>query len=204
MHSHTVDTPDHSPTPTTPGRRRLLVKILVLTPVLQYLFLLGMSLFYDPAHITCTNWHGEALPCSLITALAANLLNVLLLNLFSLGIATVITVAVAAFVVVAFEACVPPRIARSRLLWGAVLGCVVAVVALRGVQTGELRGPAPHGAGVDREPPEIRVITGGRGGAQIFDPAVYPEPAGPPVEDPGGAESPPGEAPDRPAPQAAQ
>lgn len=187
--------------PPARGKERLLWKILLLTPVVQYAVLLGSSLYSDPDHITCSNWHGEAPPCSLGAALVGSVMDVVLINIFSFGIATLVALAAAAVIVVVFEACVPPRIARSRLLWGAVLGVVVAAIALRGVETGEFddrtRTPA---AGVVEEPSPVIRLVPEKGGAQVVDPAIQPRPPAAPADEAAAHEPPSGS--DRASPNA--
>lgn len=150
----------------------LLAIVAVLAIVLQYLFLLGMSLYSETGRIVCTNWHGRVSDCSMGAALIGNIYNVLILNLATLGIAYVVAVFAAFFVYVLYVVFVPPAIARSKVVWVSLLLGFLVLIGLRNLETTAVRTDA--GDPVAAKESKVESLQGGKGGATVIDPAIKP------------------------------
>ena len=151
---------------------KLLAIVAVLAILLQYVFLLGMSLFSESGRIVCTNWHGGASDCSMGAALIGNIYNVAFLNVATAGIAYVVAVFAAFFCYILYVALVPPAIARSKVVWVALLLGFLVLIGLRSLGTAAVRTDA--GARIILKEKKIESLQGGKGGGTVVDPMTIP------------------------------
>lgn len=155
----------------------LIIRSALLTPVVQWLYLMAMSLFSKPNTIACTNWHGEMMDCTIASALLGNVINVVLLNVLSLGLALVIAFGISMIIVYLIERFLPASIKGSGAFWIGVVCAFAVVVMGRVEQIRDLRAARY----IERSAPasssgSSRIIIESSRGAKVID----PQPAAPP------------------------